>query len=68
MTHLITVRALRDLLDDLQDDDVLTPNAMGNLAIHRDGQYFGFIDLREGHQYLDCFDMYPPTTKEITNG
>jgi hypothetical protein len=46
--HAITVRRLRELLLELEDDDELVPNQVRNLAILRNDKYFGFINLLEG--------------------
>ena len=45
--HTITVGKLREILSDpyLNDDDVLIPNAVKNLAVERAGEYVAYIDL-----------------------
>ena len=41
----ITVQELQGLLQQLQADDILYPNPIGNLSIIRDDTYIGFLDI-----------------------
>lgn len=43
----VTAEALQTLLAQLQPQDEITPNAVGNLMIIRADAYLGYIDL--GH-------------------
>lgn len=47
MEHEIAVGKLKEVLTHLEDDDVLIPNAVGNLTIFRPVQnrLIGFINL-----------------------
>lgn len=51
--HRISVSGLRELLSGLRDDDVLIPNECSNLAIMRNGEYVGFIELLEGRHRVE---------------
>jgi len=57
MDHYITVGKLKELLADqiLKDTDCLVPNAVANLAIYRDEEMIGWIDLLEDQQRV-CVD------------
>lgn len=55
LEHKIMVKHLATLLADpqLQDDDLLIPNAVGNMKVMRGGRYIGYIDLLPGsHQVI----------------
>lgn len=41
----LSVMRLKELLQELQDDDILVTNAVGNLAVLRTGIFVGFIDF-----------------------
>lgn len=41
----ISAGQLSQILRELQPGDVVQPNAVGNLAIGRDGECVGFIDI-----------------------
>jgi hypothetical protein len=43
----ISVVKLRAVLEYLKDEDLLFPNRVGNLAIIRNNNYIGFIDIGE---------------------
>ena len=62
--HYITVAKFRELLGQLRDDDVLTPNRVDNLAVLRGGTraedgvlsgatYIGFVDLRNCNPHVE---------------
>lgn len=53
--HEITVGKLKELLAQLQDDDVLVPNQVRNLAIFRGNEQIGFIDLLTGSQEVELY-------------
>lgn len=53
--HAITVKRLRELLNELRDDDILIPNAVGNLKIDRNGAYVGFVDLLHTSPHVELF-------------
>jgi hypothetical protein len=57
--HEITVKVLREILLELGDEDILTPNLADNLTIYRNGEYLGFVDLAKGSQKIDFFDALP---------
>lgn len=40
-----TIEALRTILDDLRDTDLIVSNSVGNLSVYRDGEQIGFIDF-----------------------
>ena len=53
MEHLITVGFLKKLLEPLDDELVLVPNMVGNLAIYNQAEKFlGIVDLLEGGQEI----------------
>jgi hypothetical protein len=69
--HFVTVAKLRELLLELRDDDVLTPNRVENLTVLRGGEreqtkgnfsvlknsrYVGFIDLLNGDPHVELFE------------
>lgn len=43
--HEIVVGKLKEVLTHLEDDDVLIPNTVGNLAIFRQDRLIGVINL-----------------------
>ena len=43
----MTVAQLRSILDDLQNDDLLYPNRVGNLSVVRNAEQVGFIDFSD---------------------
>jgi hypothetical protein len=47
MDHSITVADLKSILEQLESNDVLIPNAVGNLAIIRNEEIIGYVDLAE---------------------
>lgn len=55
----VTVAKLKELLNQLLDDDILYPNAVGNLAVYRNGEhtgffeYTGFLDIGPEKIHLD---------------
>ena len=56
LAHSITVAKLINLLLDLDDNAVLIPNRVGNLAVmDASGEYIGYINLLEGLQSLEIF-------------
>jgi len=58
--HEITVRELVELLSELDDDLVLSPNAVGNLRILKNEQYVGYIDLGFAKQVVMNTPSKPP--------
>ena len=53
MEHLIAVGFLKKLLEPLDDELVLVPNMVGNLAIfNQAGKFLGFVDLLEHCQEI----------------
>ena len=44
----LTVRELRAILDKLEPDERLYPNAVRNLAVVKNGEYVAWIDFRDG--------------------
>ncbi len=54
--HEITVARLHELLGELHADDLLVPNAVGNLAIVRGGVYVGFVDLLVDRSHVELSD------------
>jgi hypothetical protein len=59
--HRITASELRHLLTQLRDDDVLEPNAVGNLRIIRDGESIGFVDLLPACLGIHLWETVPPS-------
>lgn len=54
MTHNISVWRLKELLSQLNDSEILTPNAVDNLTItSADGEYLGFINLLDGQAEIE---------------
>jgi len=53
ISHEVSVKKLKEILSELLDDDVLIPNAVGNLALIRNGEYAGFINLLKDLQCLE---------------
>jgi hypothetical protein len=53
--HEITVATLRELLTQLEPEDVLIPNVVGNLKIVRGGTYIGYVDLLKDLASIDVF-------------
>lgn len=52
----VTVSRMRELLGELPDDAILTPNAVGNIALlDPDWQQFGYIDL--GNESVELPDQ-----------
>jgi hypothetical protein len=60
--HAISVARLRELLQELHDDDELQPNLVYNLTIVRGKTYAGFIDLLDGRQHVEW--LLPEATDE----
>jgi len=55
--HSITVGLLKVLLDELDDDDLLTLNTVRNFSIERNKKYIGFISLLKNHQEVAMIEM-----------
>lgn len=55
IAHSIEACKLAALLRQLQPNDLLVPNSVRNLAIYRNGEYIGFIDLLEDCQSVVFF-------------
>lgn len=54
MTHNISVGRLKQLLLELEDSQILTPNTVGNLIItSADGKDLGFINLLAGQAEIE---------------
>lgn len=53
ITHEVTVYRLRQLLSGLKDADVLVPNELRNIAVLRDGNYIGHINLLKDQARLE---------------
>lgn len=41
----MTVKRLKEILSELEDEDLLYANRVGNLTVGRDGIYQGYIDF-----------------------
>ena len=53
---MITGKKLKELAAQLEDEDGLDKNSVGNLAIIRNGVYVGFVDLNTGA--VEYFPLY----------
>lgn len=42
----LTVKQMKEILDQMEDDDVITPNRVGNLSVVRDKRMIGYIDFQ----------------------
>jgi len=49
----ITAKQLMDAVFELRPDDKLYPNSVGNLAVVRDMEYIGYINMATGEVDLD---------------
>ena len=49
IAHWVTAGQLKELLATLRDDDVLSPNMVGNLSIVRGEDFIGWVDLLGGN-------------------
>lgn len=67
MTHEISVWRLKELLAELNDSEVLTPNAVGHLLItSADGEDLGFINLLAGQAEIEWFMIASEKRNEKT--
>lgn len=55
---VISVAALRTALEHLPDDQLLTPNSQGNLAVLDGGEYSGWIDFADGQVHRAVGDTH----------
>ena len=53
--HEVSVKKLRELLTQLNDEDVLIPNQVAHLALIRNGSQIGFIDLLPDFQEVTLY-------------
>ena len=44
----MTVERLKAILSEIEDEDLLIPNRVGNLSVVRNDKYIGFIDFNGG--------------------
>ena len=49
----MTVGKMKKILDELRDDDILSPNRVGNLSITRNAEQIGYIDFFNEEVDLD---------------
>ena len=55
----LTAKRLREILSQLDDDDLLIPNRVGNLAVTRAAKQVGYIDFNE-----EAFEDYSVDDEE----
>lgn len=54
--HAVTVAEMRQAISTLEDDDLLVPNQVSNIAVVRDDEFFAYVDLNQNARLVkvDC--------------